>query len=65
MVEYLSEDKIAECKEIFDLFDKDNDGKIGVKDLEEIMNTLGSKVTYNIIKDYFTVSDISDFESRS
>jgi calmodulin len=41
MVEFLSDDKIAECKEIFDLFDKDSDETISLKELEDVVRALG------------------------
>ena len=49
MADYLSDDKIAECKEIFDLFDQNGDGHIGIKELEEILRALGTSIPYEEI----------------
>ena len=49
MADYLSDDKIAECKEIFDLFDQNGDGYIGIKELEEILRALGTSIPYERI----------------
>lgn len=35
-----TEDEIANLREIFDLFDREHQGKINVKDLETIMQSL-------------------------
>ena len=35
-----TEDEIQNLKDIFDLFDKDRSGRIEIKDLEAIMNSL-------------------------
>ncbi len=35
-----TEDEIQSLKDIFDLFDKEKSGKIEMKDLEAIMNSL-------------------------
>ena len=49
MADYLSDDKIEECKEIFDLFDQNGDGNIGIKELEEILRALGTSISYDEI----------------
>ena len=49
MADYLSDDKIAECKEIFDLFDQNGDSHIGIKELEEILRALGTSIPYEEI----------------
>ena len=41
MAENLSEEKIAELRAAFELFDKDRDGKITTKELGTIMRNLG------------------------
>ena len=41
MTEQLTEDKITEFKEAFEIFDKDKDGFITIKELGEIMRNLG------------------------
>jgi calmodulin len=42
MADSLGEDKINECKEVFDLFDKDKDGAITTKELGDVMRALGA-----------------------
>ena len=37
MTEQLQEEKVTECKEVFDLFDKDKDGAITTKELGDVM----------------------------
>ena len=63
MVEYLSEDKIEECKEVFDLFDKDNDGTIGIRELEELFHTLGSNATHELLISYLEKQGKEDLSS--
>lgn len=41
----IPEDKITECKEVFDLFDKDKDGAITIKELGDVMRALGANPT--------------------
>ncbi|NWI37935.1 CALMS protein, partial [Picathartes gymnocephalus] len=41
MAERLSEEKIAEFKEAFSLFDRDGDGRVGTKELGTVMRSLG------------------------
>jgi len=45
MVEQLSEEQIAEFKEAFALFDKENKGTIGVEELGIVMRSLGHNLT--------------------
>jgi calmodulin len=45
MSEHLTEDKIAEFKEAFEIFDKNKDGYITIKELGEIMKNLGQSPT--------------------
>ena len=41
MTERLIEEQIAEFKEVFNMFDKDQDGKINIRDLGELFHSLG------------------------
>ena len=45
MTEQLQEEKVTECKEVFDLFDKDKDGAITTKELGDVMRALGANPT--------------------
>ena len=45
MAENLSEEKIAEFRSAFELFDKDSDGKITTKELGTVMRNLGQNPT--------------------
>ena len=45
MSDSLPEDKITECREVFDLFDKDKDGSITTKELGDVMRALGANPT--------------------
>jgi Ca2+-binding EF-hand superfamily protein len=45
MAENLSEEKIAEFRAAFELFDKDRDGKITTKELGTVMRNLGQNPT--------------------
>jgi calmodulin len=45
MTGHLSEEKFVECKEAFNLFDKDKDGSISTVELRDIMEALGAHPT--------------------
>ncbi len=57
MVEQLSEDQIAEFKEAFSLFDKENKGTIGVEELGTVMRSLGHNLTEAEISDMINEVD--------
>jgi calmodulin len=58
MTEHLTEDKIAEFKEAFEIFDKNKDGFITVKELGEIMKNLGQTPTEAELTDMINEVDI-------
>ena len=41
----LSEEKICECREVFKLFDRDQDGVLSLHELGVVMKTLGFRLT--------------------
>jgi calmodulin len=58
MSEHLTEDKIAEFKEAFEIFDKNKDGFITIKELGEIMKNLGQTPTEAELTDMINEVDI-------
>jgi calmodulin len=58
MTEHLTEEKIAEFKEAFEIFDKDKDGFITIKELHEIMKNLGQNPTEAELQDMINEVDI-------
>ena len=58
MTEQLTEDKITEFKEAFEIFDKDKDGFITIKELGEIMKNLGQNPTDAELQDMINEVDI-------
>lgn len=58
MVEPITEKKIAELREAFETFDKDQDGYITIKELAEIMRNLGNPPTEGEIQDMIAEVDI-------
>jgi calmodulin len=58
MSEHLTEDKIAEFKEAFEIFDKNKDGYITIKELGEIMKNLGQSPTEAELTDMINEVDI-------
>jgi calmodulin len=60
MVESLSDEKIAEFKCAFELFDKDNDGVITCKELGVVLNTLGQELSNEDLNDLIKDVDTND-----
>lgn len=58
MTENLSEEKIAEFRAAFELFDKDRDGKITTKELGTVMRNLGQNPTDNELQDMIEEVDL-------
>jgi calmodulin len=58
MSEHLTEDKIAEFREAFEIFDKDKDGYITIKELGEIMKNLGQQPTEAELQDMINEVDV-------
>jgi calmodulin len=58
MSEHLTEDKIAEFREAFEIFDKDKDGYITIKELGEIMKNLGQSPTEAELQDMINEVDV-------
>lgn len=58
MVEPITEKKIAEFREAFEIFDRDNDGYITIKELAEIMRNLGNAPSEGEIQDMIAEVDI-------
>ena len=58
MSEHLTEDKISEFLEAFEIFDKDKDGYITIKELGEIMKNLGQTPTEAELQDMINEVDI-------
>jgi calmodulin len=50
-------DKHEECKEVFDLFDKDKDGAITQKEIADVLRTLGANPTKEEIEMIFKETD--------
>jgi calmodulin len=58
MTDQLTEDKIAEFREAFEIFDKNKDGYITIKELGEIMKNLGQTPTEAELTDMINEVDI-------
>lgn len=55
---HLTEDKIAEFREAFEIFDRDKDGYITIKELGEIMKNLGQSPSEAELQDMINEVDI-------
>lgn len=55
----IPEDKLAEYKDAFDIFDKDKSGDISVKELSALFKTLGHTIPDSEIKDLIDSVDTS------
>eukprot|EP00092_Neocalanus_flemingeri_P091157 GFUD01115535.1.p1 GENE.GFUD01115535.1~~GFUD01115535.1.p1 ORF type:complete len:153 (+),score=53.11 GFUD01115535.1:136-594(+) len=60
MVDQLSEEQIADFREAFTLFDKDDDGIITIKELGTVMRSLGQTPTEDELQDMINVVDIDE-----
>lgn len=58
MSEHLTEEKISEFREAFEIFDKDKDGYITIKELGEIMKNLGQTPTEAELQDMINEVDV-------
>jgi len=58
MVEPITEKRIAELREAFEIFDRDRDGYITIKELAEIMRNLGHPPTEGEVQDMISEVDI-------
>lgn len=60
MTSLLTEEQILEFKEVFMLFDKDNDGLISNKQLKKVMNSLGINSTESELRDMVNQIDMNN-----
>ena len=58
LVEQLSEEQLAEFREAFELFDKDNDGVISADELKHVMIFLGQHPTDDDVQDMVAEVDL-------
>jgi len=52
LINNLTEENIADFKEAFTMFDRDNDGKISYKEMEIIMQNLGKIIMMKQLRRY-------------
>ena len=55
---FIKKKSIDECKEVFDLFDKDKDGAIETKELGHILNALGVNPTQSELLEMINEVDV-------
>ena len=60
MVENLSEERITELKAAFQIFDKDGDGLIDVKELETVLRNLGQNPSQEDLKQIINEIDLEE-----
>ncbi|XP_066930759.1 uncharacterized protein [Clytia hemisphaerica] len=53
----MNEEQIGEYREAFELFDKNNDGNISIKELEKVMNSLGQNPSEAELQDMINEVD--------
>ena len=58
MTEQLTENRISEFREAFDMFDRDKDGCLTIKELAEIMKSLGHGPTEQEVNDMMSEVDV-------
>jgi len=63
MTESLTLEQIAEFKEAFQIFDKDGDGSITIKELDIVMRTLGQETSQDTLEKM--IKDVDDDESKT
>ncbi len=63
MTESLSLEQIAEFKEAFQIFDKDGDGSITLKELGIVMRTLGQETSDEVLEKMIT--EVDDDRSKT
>ena len=51
MIRNISEEQLEQCREIFNLYDKDKDGTIDSRELGDIMRSLGTYPSYEEINE--------------
>ena len=51
MTTNISEEQLEQCREIFNLYDKDKDGTIDARELGDIMRSLGSYPSYEEVNE--------------
>ena len=63
MADRLTEDQIAEFKEIFTLFDKDADGVVSLADLKKVLEAMGQNPSDEELKEMIEEVDADSNEN--